>query len=647
MILFCGISFADTTKKNAPYTVYELSEVVVSAQKPVSESSGTVYRISDQDIIQMGASNLEEALQLVPGIAIRVGNAGTPRVDIRGFRTRHVQLLLNGVPMNDTYDGQFDPTAIPIEFIAEIKIIPGAASVLYGNGGNGGVVNIITKKGTQGVHGYLSGETFERRSFLGKAFISGANDKFHAFISGSMFDRDTFLLSDDFIETEYQGNEYRENSDRRRKNLFANLGYMISERSSIGMTLHHTNGENGIPPITNYSKNDPFTKKIKYERIDRVEGNLAQVSFKHQTNNDILIKGTAFVNQLDSLSNSYDDSNYNTQEKKGAKQNNTETIVSGFHTQIGKKLNQNGRIEIALFSHDEQWEAFGFEIDKNGDQENIHDKEDIQNFGIATSYNLSLQDKIRFVAEYGHHFLKKESDENDFSYLLGIDIDILPQTLVKASYAKKVRFPSLKQLYDLENGNPELTPERTYHYELGMIQKLPFFTRLHITGFYVEAEDFIEKDLNDYYENNEKYLFQGIEIFLTSQLTMDLNLSMSYSFLDSEDQTSGSEKEELQHRPSNKFTFQTDYVFPFGLKMHFDLLHVSRQFYYDSDGKAPLEKKRLNDFTVVNLKLSQQFHDDHFSIYMGADNLLDEDYEQSYGLPRPGRMIYGGFEYQW
>jgi len=36
---------------------------------------------------------------------------------------------------------------------------------------------------------------------------------------------------------------------------------------------------------------------------------------------------------------------------------------------------------------------------------------------------------------------------------------------------------------------------------------------------------------------------------------------------------------------------------------------------------------------------------DGLSVYLGADNLLDEDYEQSYGLPQPGRTAYAGLEY--
>ena len=33
-------------------------------------------------------------------------------------------------------------------------------------------------------------------------------------------------------------------------------------------------------------------------------------------------------------------------------------------------------------------------------------------------------------------------------------------------------------------------------------------------------------------------------------------------------------------------------------------------------------------------------------MYVGVDNLFNRDYEQSYGVPRPGRLIFGGLEYR-
>ena len=142
--------------------VYDLGKVVVTARgREGSEAIGTVATVTAEEIKERDARTLDEALQLLPGVNIRVAGDGIPRIDIRGFRTRHVLLLLNGTPFNSSFDAQFDPSLISVENIAEIKLVTGGGSVLYGPGGNGGVINIITKKGAAGVHGSVGAEGAE------------------------------------------------------------------------------------------------------------------------------------------------------------------------------------------------------------------------------------------------------------------------------------------------------------------------------------------------------------------------------------------------------------------------------------------------------------------------------------------------------
>jgi outer membrane receptor protein involved in Fe transport len=34
------------------------------------------------------------------------------------------------------------------------------------------------------------------------------------------------------------------------------------------------------------------------------------------------------------------------------------------------------------------------------------------------------------------------------------------------------------------------------------------------------------------------------------------------------------------------------------------------------------------------------------TLYLGVDNLFDENYETSYGMPQAGRFVYGGIEFR-
>ena len=138
---------------------YNLEEIVVSAPGYGVEATETVREVTREDIENKGARNLDQSVNMVPGVDIMTGGDGTPRINIRGFRSRHTLLLVDGIPYNSTFDGQFDPTLIPAENIDKIKITAGSSSVLYGPGALAGVVNIITRRGQQGLHGMLLKKT--------------------------------------------------------------------------------------------------------------------------------------------------------------------------------------------------------------------------------------------------------------------------------------------------------------------------------------------------------------------------------------------------------------------------------------------------------------------------------------------------------
>ena len=74
------------SRRRSPTSPYPLGEVVVSAEEPVSEASATLRRVSAEDIEAYGARTLDEAIALLPGVYVRLGGDGVPRVDLRGFR---------------------------------------------------------------------------------------------------------------------------------------------------------------------------------------------------------------------------------------------------------------------------------------------------------------------------------------------------------------------------------------------------------------------------------------------------------------------------------------------------------------------------------------------------------------------------------
>ncbi|MRR14313.1 TonB-dependent receptor, partial [archaeon] len=293
--------------------VFDLGEVVVSSSAlNAMEAAETVHEISAAEIKRSGARTIDEALVLQSDVNIQVGNEAVPRVNIRGFRSRHVLLLLDGVPMNSSFDQQFDPSMIPTENIEQIKVTAGASSVLYGQGGLGGVVNIITKKGLQDINGTLGYEAGDGQPYLGRATISGSRGRVDFFLSGSTFKRDHFPLAKNFDASTEEAEGYRKNSDSKRDNAFLHLGYTHDQDLYISMTANWVRGEYGKPASAIDNRFDPYAPPAKFGRVDWYGGHTFQLSADYSASKEFSLRSMVYYNRVDQDNNQYDNENYDT-----------------------------------------------------------------------------------------------------------------------------------------------------------------------------------------------------------------------------------------------------------------------------------------------------------------------------------------------
>lgn len=108
--------------------------------------------ITAEDIAAMGAKDLDEVMETVPGVHVsRAANSYVSTYSIRGIygnpTNPQVLMLQNGIPSNSMYRGDKGHVmgAPPLENVARIEIIRGPGSALYGADAFSGVINIITK----------------------------------------------------------------------------------------------------------------------------------------------------------------------------------------------------------------------------------------------------------------------------------------------------------------------------------------------------------------------------------------------------------------------------------------------------------------------------------------------------------------------
>ncbi|QWV94247.1 TonB-dependent receptor [Geomonas oryzisoli] len=635
---------------------YALGEVVVSGDRadggPGVEASQTLYTVDAEEIRASGARTLDQALQLLPGVNVRTGAEGVPRIDIRGFRTRHVLLLLDGIPMNSALDMQFDPTTIPTENIAEIKLTSGASSVLYGQGGLGGVINIVTRKGTPGVHGTISGEVGDHAPYLAKGTLSAATDRFSYFMSGSTSKVDAVPLPGDFTATANQGGGYRANSDRQRSNLLGTVGFTPTADVALGLTLSYNEGSYGKPAGTIIDPVDPFASPPKYARVDRFSGLYLQLAGEFAVSDRFTLRGWGYLNRADQDLNQYDDARLNSFQADGSFRERVHTSVYGATLQPKYDLGKGGTLTFSLGAERDGWENGGVQTVNpvsggTPTYRDLAEDRSLSLYSAALEYELSPLEGLGLVGGYGRFWQhRSELGRDDYSLLLGANYDLFPETRLKAAFKRNVRFPSLGDLYDISKGNPGLASETSRSWEAGIEQKLPRESRVGLTGFYTQAQNLIQNDqATGHNMNLSEVRFAGAELQGEVRPLRGLSLRAGYTYLHSEDRSRPG-RDEVQYNPRDKVTLEGRYDAQCGASAYLAVNHVANQFFYTKDSVQVVQKAKLDDYTVVNLKLSQKLIEDRVTLYVGVNNLFDQNYETSYGFPQPGRYIYGGFEYR-
>jgi outer membrane cobalamin receptor len=628
-------------------------DVYVSEEGDLVEEIAPRRVVEESEIRERSARTLDEAIRFEPGVTVRLGNEGVPRVDFRGLRSRHVLLLLDGIPFNSTEDGQFDPALIPTEGMERVRLQFGNASALYGDGPIGGVIQIETVEPADGMHAEVDGDLRSERQALGRFRASGRQGDVDLFAAGSLFHRHGFPLSDDFDGTPTENGGRRDNSIRERGNLLVKGGWTPTETMRIGALVTAVDGSYQVPPNVADAATDPFAQRVRYERVEDLHGGSGQLSMQWDPEGPLSVRSWVFANQLEEDRRRYDDDSYDSIDDprvSGTFRQRGESRVTGGTVHAGYALGAAGRLKAALQTRREEFDVEGTirDVRAGGGRFDLRDFDEDSHQGVFSGgleYEVSPLANTGLVVGYDHSFLRKDQGQNDDGpvFLAGAFWDPWTRTRLRASVARKIRFPSLRQLYEQGTGNPDLDAERAWDYEVGVTQQLPWATVLDVTGFWMDVEDFIERPPGvDVFQNNDRYRFRGVEVSVDARPFEPIAVRTSYGFLDSENRSHGSPEHQLPNRPRHRVALEVQARLPFGVEGRIALAHVADQVNYSR--QDPVQQRDGDDATLLDLKLLRRFREDRLALYVGVDNVNDADYEPSYGVPEAGRVFYGGLE---
>ena len=444
-----------------------MDEVVVSATRAATpiEQLGDAVSVIDAEAIELQQlTTLDDVLERAPGVAItRSGGVGqNTQIRMRGFTTKHVLVMIDGVKVNNPSeaDNQFGIDHLFLDNVERVEVLRGPQSGVYGADAVAGVINVVTKSpsGPTQIRGSVMGgsnDTYELR-----AGAQGGNEDFGLLSSVSYYHTNGISLSsrppgnieDDGYEnfTGQVRGEYRPTDDLQ---LSAWVRY-IKARNEIDAGYLDANNPEGLPGYL-------FQDSGGYTDNDQIFGAVKGV----WSTLDGKLDHTVQVSVVDLKSTYVDPSS-----KQDSEGRTIEASYYGtFH--IGERSTLLGGFEYRdEYGSFEQPVGYAYAlIDDSVSNKAVFAEANIEVLsGLFLSGAVRYDDNEKFGGETTYRVTGAYNLPDAFD-IPGVD------TKLRASYGEGAEAPGLRQLLGSSStyqGNPNLKPESSWMWDVGVDQQL-------------------------------------------------------------------------------------------------------------------------------------------------------------------------------
>lgn len=579
----------------------DIDEIIVTATRtetPVSQVPDSVTIISKEWIQQQEVRTVFEALRSVPGLSIRKsgGIGRLTNVTLRGSSPAQVLVMIDGVQVNSPTSGSFDFANLTTDNLERVEVIRGPQSTLYGSDAMGGVINIITKKG-EGKPRFGARSEFgsPERMFNESINSSGSLNAFHYTFDVARYDSDGRGADDDYDKW----------------NGSARLGYKISENSNFDTSLRYNHSKVGIDDGA-FRQDPNSTSKNEEYVINAIFNQSITDWWSHK------------------LKFSFADSDLISEDKP-----NPGTTESGFRFHLDTQI-YTGVWQQTLKYKDIDTFVIGFEFeDQEGDNRTFD--EALVNRGWYIQNQLKLWDRFFFNAgvrlDDSNRYEKKINPKFSIAYHLK-ETD----TKFKANYGKGFRGPTLNELFFPGFGDPDLEPEESESYDVGIEQYLLedklFFG---VTYFKNRYSNLIQAvNLGGFFfraQNIGKVRTEGIEVESVIKPFEGLTLRGTFTRISTRDE----ENRELIRQPHTQGAFNINYHFMEKFNLNIDDTIVAHT------RVAPnVRGKRTNDgYFKLDVALTYDYSK-HFQVYSRIENIANQKYDEILGFKAPGASFFFG-----
>lgn len=609
----------------------------------IKEAPATISVITPEEISKKPYRDVTDALKDIPGVTITGGGDSTD-ISIRGMDAKYTLLLIDGKKVstretrpNSDNSGFEQGWLPPLTVIERIEVVRGPMSSLYGSDAMGGVVNIITKKVSNKWHGGLRIESVipyrsdEKNTYIGSFSTMGP-------------------IIDDVLGIQLYGQYSRRHEDeflnghsgQKLRSLNGKISLNATETQTFdldfGRSLQNSNATGGkTRPVNRGDFNRDNRRNSFALTHNGLFGDVSTTSFiAHESNNNPERKMKIRNTNVDSRVTIPFSINMLT---AGGEYTYQELHDNG--NQLNKKLTKIDRWSYALFADDE----------------------------IRIVDNWSITAGVRYNKDenYGHNWNPK------IYSVWNIDDNFT----LKGGYSTGFATPQLRQVVSdwgqvtggsgtgnkgMIMGNPNLKPEKTNSFEVGVGYTNEYGVDASVTAFYTKYKDKIQSyyicrgeagsrkcQINGYREkfdfvqgreNVDKADLKGLELSFKTPLFTDFLLSSNYSWNKSEQKTGKNKGKPLNRTPKQKFNTQLDWY----VTQEWDLW--TKVAYYGVESTTDRSGKKIEYPGYTFWDVGASFHiNKNAKIYGGVYNLFDKDVSNAdFGKTLEGRRYFVGTE---
>ncbi len=632
LALGCALAMLST------YAHAQDNVIVVTATRTESNILNTpsqVNVITQKQIEKDGAIFTKGALKYVPGLSIVSNGAfgGTTTVFMRGLSSRYIKTLMDGVDVSDPtlIQPYYDFADLLPDDINRIEVVQGAQSGLYGANAVGGVINIITKRGSGKPHVIVKEELGSDSTFKESAEAGGVSNGLSFYINALRLDTDGISKMDKYNPTDHSYSKGDEDDSYHQTAFSTRLEYELGSLSKLGLVLKWYK-------TRNYLDNGWYvTPDYHYFPDDNAPTNNTPTAKSLRVNKHFLLSKLYITKQIGNLKINLN--GYYTHTFRYFKS------APGWNNYKGRRWGSNILITYKI-------NRTKITAGATGKMDKYEDSSPFKKLRYNYAGFLELLQKI------GNIKLQATAREDDFktfgkhfTYKLGANYLLeKTHTILKANFGTGFRAPSIYELYAppipswyFLGGNKDLDPEKAKSWDFGFIQLIPNNIKISFTYFKNIIKDRITY-YTDYttwqstYRNAKgKTVTDGVELGISAKPLKFLTIGANYTYTASKDPETGIQAARVPLRVYTGFVTLT------GLNKRLNATLTGRYIGKRYDDRKHL--KQTGKYAVFDFTASYEVNK-NLSASLTVKNIFDRFYEEVYGYSTLPRSVFATVSYR-